>query len=300
MHLIDKSCTKILPNGGNPATQPDILAVGSVNSSFKCGVNAVGDKVEGGASAHNDRCPWVVAEDEDGSVVRWIVSPPALPVVVGPRPADRSNHVAADDPRSDVVKAARREVIVNPRRAAILAKHLLKGTCGKCPFVQRAAADAKWIVEILVGTGAVAIEGDCETVDAKLGHLYSFPLQAVLLMIRPSAYGTWRSIRWQAYDRAWHTSIWLSRQPHAGDARRPLEPDSYPRCHVRQSPPLPGSYEPFRRRHRLEHPSRPMDAPGGRRLTVEARDDPTHQQKVIYSLTEPALQLVPVIGPVKC
>jgi hypothetical protein len=85
-----------------------------------------------------------------------------------------------------VVKAARREVIVNPRRAAILAMHLLKGTCGKCPFVQRDAADAKWIVETLVGTDTVAIEGDCEALDAKLGHLYSFPiclpLQAVLLL----------------------------------------------------------------------------------------------------------------------
>ena len=66
MHLIDKSCTKILPNRGNPATQRDILAVGSVNSSFKCGVNTVGDNVEGGASAHNDRCPWVVGEEEEG------------------------------------------------------------------------------------------------------------------------------------------------------------------------------------------------------------------------------------------
>ena len=88
----------------------------------------------------------------------------------------------------------------------------------------------------------------------------------------------------------------VAHQPQAGDARRPLEPDSHPRCHVRQSPPLPGTYEPFRRRHRLQYPSRPMDAPGGRRLTVEARDHLTHKQKVIYSLTEPALQLVPLLA----
>ena len=88
----------------------------------------------------------------------------------------------------------------------------------------------------------------------------------------------------------------VAHQPHAGDARRPLEPDSHPRCHVRQSPPLPGTYEPFRRRDHLQHPSRPMDAPGGRRLTVEARDHPTHKQKVIYSLSEPALQLVPLLA----
>jgi hypothetical protein len=96
--------------------------------------------------------------------------------VVGPRPADRSKYVAADDPRADVVEAARREIIVNPRRAAIIANDLLKGTCGKCPFVQRDPADAQWIVEILVGAGTVAIEGHCEAVDAKLGHLCSFPI----------------------------------------------------------------------------------------------------------------------------
>ena len=175
MHLVYESCTKILPNSGNPAAEPDVLAVGSVNSSFKCGVNAVGDKVEGSASAHNDRCAWVVGEDEDGSVVRRVVAPPALPGVVGPRPAHRSKHVAADDPRADVLEAARREIIVNPRRAAIIANHLLKGTCGKCPFVQRDPADAQWIVEILVGAGTVAIEGHCEAVDAKLGHLCAFP-----------------------------------------------------------------------------------------------------------------------------
>jgi hypothetical protein len=71
---------------------------------------------------------------------------------------------------------ARREIIVNPRRAATIANHLLKGTCGKCPFVQRDPADAQWIVEILVGAGTVAIEGHCEAVDAKLGHLCSFPI----------------------------------------------------------------------------------------------------------------------------
>jgi len=226
MHLIYKSCTKILPDSGNPAAEPDILTVRSVSSSFKCGVDAIGDKVEGSASAHGDRCTWVVGEDEDGSVVRRVVAPPALPGVVGPRSADRAKHVATDDPCADVVEATRREVIVNPRRAAIIAKHLLKGTCGECPFVQRDPADAKWIVEILVGTGTVAIEGYREAVDAKLGHLCSFSapirlhLASGITIIKPSAYGNWFSIRWRDYDRAWRPSIGLSRQPHAGDARR--------------------------------------------------------------------------------
>jgi hypothetical protein len=76
----------------------------------------------------------MMSENEDGSVVRRVVAPPTLPGFVGPRPADRSKHVAAEDPRANAVEATRREVIVNPSRAAILAVHLMKGARGKLPF----------------------------------------------------------------------------------------------------------------------------------------------------------------------
>ena len=36
--------------------EPDVLTVGSVSGSFECGVDAGGDKVEGRAAAHGDRC----------------------------------------------------------------------------------------------------------------------------------------------------------------------------------------------------------------------------------------------------
>ncbi len=170
VHLVDKSGAKVLPDRGNPAAKPDILTVRSVNSSFKGGVNAIGDKVEGRASAHVDRCAWVAGEHENRSVERRIIAPPSLPNIVWPGSPNRSEHVSANDPRSGVVEAPRDKVVINTRSAAILTYHLSKGACADHPFVQPQAADAKWIVEILIGAGTVAIEGDRKAVDAKLGH----------------------------------------------------------------------------------------------------------------------------------
>ncbi len=175
VHVIDESGAKVLPEGGDAAAQPDIPAVGSVNGSIQRGVNAIGDKVEGGASGHGKRSARVVGEDENRSVVRRIVAPPSLPNVVWPGAADRTEHVSANDPRADIVEAASDKLVVNPGGAAILAKHLSKGACAEDPFVQRRAADAQWIDEILIGAGAVAIEGDRKAMDAEPGHKWESP-----------------------------------------------------------------------------------------------------------------------------
>lgn len=170
MNVIDESRAKILPDGSNPSTKPDILTVRSVNSSFKCVVNVVGDEVEGRASTHFDRCTGVIGEYENRSVVRRIIAPPSLPSVVWPGSSDRSEHVSTNDPRSYIVEAACHKIIVNTSSAAILVYLLLKGACAERPLVQCHTADTKWIVEILMGTGTVAIEGDRKAVDTKPRH----------------------------------------------------------------------------------------------------------------------------------
>jgi hypothetical protein len=68
------------------------------------------------------------------------------------------------------VKAACREFIVSAGCSAILTNRQSKSTGREDPFVQRNAADAKWIREVLVGASTVAIEGDGKAVDAKPGH----------------------------------------------------------------------------------------------------------------------------------
>src|ERR1700733_478676 len=141
MHLIDKSGTKILPDRGSSAADPDILSFRSVNGSFQCGMNTISDEVEGSSSVHGDGCAWVMRENKDWSVIGRIVSPPTLPCVIGPGAADRSKHVAAKYACADAFEA-HGEIIVNPGCAAILTGHLLKGTRGKKHVVQRSSADA--------------------------------------------------------------------------------------------------------------------------------------------------------------
>src|SRR5580704_15840765 len=107
--------------------------------------------MEGSSPVHSDRCPRMIREHEDRSMIRRVVAPPPLPGFVRPGPPDRSKHISTNDPCANVVKAACREFIVNASCPAILAKHLSKSTCREGPFVQRDAADAKWVGEVLIG-----------------------------------------------------------------------------------------------------------------------------------------------------
>src|SRR5262245_7857430 len=126
--------------------------------------------MEGGAACHGERGARMVGEDEHVAVVGRVVAPPALPIVIRPRPPYRPEHVATQDICSDVLETACREVIMHAGRAALPSKQLLKCARGYKPFVQIFAADPEGVGAVLVGAGAIAVEGDGEGVDAKLGH----------------------------------------------------------------------------------------------------------------------------------
>ena len=66
VHLIDQSGAKVLPDCSRPAAQSDILTFRSFLCSLQCGVNAIGDQVEGRASTHLDRRAWVVGAHKHG------------------------------------------------------------------------------------------------------------------------------------------------------------------------------------------------------------------------------------------
>ena len=96
--------------------------------------------------------------------------------IVRPGSADRAEHVATQDPRSDVVEPTRRELVVDAGRAAVSSKHLPKRAGGEGPFVQGCAANAKRVVEVLVGASTKTVEGYGEVVNAEFGHgLRSYP-----------------------------------------------------------------------------------------------------------------------------
>jgi hypothetical protein len=110
----------------------------------------------------------MVREHEDGHVVRRVLAPPPLPTVVGPGATRRREHVAAQDPRTEVLEAARGELVVDVFPPNLLpdqipgevAGHFLERLRAQDPLVQRHPSFAHRIDHGLVGAGAVAIDRD--------------------------------------------------------------------------------------------------------------------------------------------
>ena len=133
-------------------------------------MNALGHEMKRGATLHLDRLPRMMREHKDRAVIRRLVTPPPFPAVITPLATVRAEHVAAENPRAEAGHATRRKIIVDARRAIRGSKDRgLKRARRKNPLVQRHAAHAERIRKILTRTGAVTVERDTETVDAKFG-----------------------------------------------------------------------------------------------------------------------------------
>src|SRR5580704_6746420 len=113
-----------------------------------------------------------MGKHEDRSVIRRVVAPPSFPGIVRPGSSYRPEHVAPQDPGSDVFEATRRKVVVDAGRAAFISKHLPKGSGGERPFVQGRATNTERMVEVLVRAGAKAVERYGEAENAEFGHYF--------------------------------------------------------------------------------------------------------------------------------
>src|SRR6202158_6610120 len=82
-------------------------------------------------------------QHEHRVVVRRVVPPPTLPFLVGPRPADRAEHVASHDRGADAGVARDQEPLVDALVAALLADHATAVTSREDPLVQLRPADAE-------------------------------------------------------------------------------------------------------------------------------------------------------------
>src|SRR5207302_1479418 len=111
VHLVDDALLEILADRRDAASDADVARAGGFLCAAERLVEAA-DEVERGAALHLDGRVRVVREDERGHVIWRIVSPPSLPRIVGPRAAARREHVAAEDPRTDVLHAGAGEVVV--------------------------------------------------------------------------------------------------------------------------------------------------------------------------------------------
>src|SRR5580700_2508536 len=108
----------------------------------------------------------MVGEDEDGCVIRRVFAPPAFPGVVGPGSTNGAEHVSTQNPGSDIGETAGGKVVIDAGCAAVTSMDSLKCFGGEEPLVQGESADAERVGEVLMGAGAVAVEGEGEALDS--------------------------------------------------------------------------------------------------------------------------------------
>ena len=97
--LVDHACRKRLADGRRAAGDVDSAITCGLRGARERGVEAVADEIERRPARELDRLVLVVREDEDRSVVRRLVAPPAAPVAL-PRTANRPEHVASHHVRA--------------------------------------------------------------------------------------------------------------------------------------------------------------------------------------------------------
>ena len=165
MHLVDPAGAQILFYRGNAAAEANVLAFRGALCLVQSGFDAVGHEVKGRPAVHDEGGAGMVGEHEDRHVIGRVVAPPALPAFIRPRPPDRTEHVATQDPSADILETTLREIIVNAGRTPILAEHRPEGLGRKCPLMERHAAFAERIVQALVRTGAITVKGEGEATD---------------------------------------------------------------------------------------------------------------------------------------
>src|SRR5579862_1673935 len=117
----------------------------------------------------------MVGKHEHRCMKRRSAAPPALPGFIGPRSPHRSKHVPAHYAGSDLAECPRRKVVVNTGRAARVTEHLPKRARRERPVMQGHATHAKRLIGALIGSGAEAVDGYREIMNAKPGHPGSAP-----------------------------------------------------------------------------------------------------------------------------
>src|SRR6476619_6837432 len=126
----------------------------------------------------------MMRQHEHRDAIRRLVTPPALPAVVRPSATHGAEHVAAEYPRADVRESPRRAVVVGTGFTALVALHVLPRPGVDKPVEQLGTADAQRMLQILVRSGAVAVDRYRERVDAKFRHDVPFGLIAIQCLVR--------------------------------------------------------------------------------------------------------------------
>src|ERR1043166_2638086 len=150
MQLVNQAGLQILPDCGRAATQPDIQSIRGFLGTLQGRVDTVRNEMKGGASLHVDWRALVMREHKNLRVGRRILTPPAFPLIIRPWTANRSEHVASENPCADSVKAPFRKIVIDTCCTLSVAMNFLKRARGKDPLMKVYAAHAERIVNILV------------------------------------------------------------------------------------------------------------------------------------------------------
>src|SRR6476620_6319693 len=98
-----------------------------------------------------------MGQDEGRYVIRRLVAPPALPAVIGPWTAHRTEHVSTQDPGPDSRKAGGRKLVIRPGFPPFVPMHLLPGPCVEEPVEQFRPVDSERILQILIRSRTVPV-----------------------------------------------------------------------------------------------------------------------------------------------
>src|SRR6266550_7888276 len=170
VHFVDVARLEILAHRGRPAADLDIAPARGLPGATERFLNSTGEEMIDGPALHRDRVARVVRQHEHRHVIRWVLAPPAAPLIVGPRPAHRAEHVSAHDIRTDAFPEALGKIVVGTRRSASFPVYLVKRARVDVPAVQLLTTHAEWVLLSLAGARAVTVERDREVVNAQLGH----------------------------------------------------------------------------------------------------------------------------------
>src|ERR1043166_9160526 len=170
VQLGDEPRFEVLADGRHTAADLHILSQSCRRCPLQRLADTAGDKVEDRAAFHLDRPAIVMRQHKYQAVVGRVFPPPASPVVIGPGPTNRAEHVASYDPGADALPETRGNVVIDAGRAAGPAIDAVECTRRDEPVVQRFTTDAEGIVSSLARAGPVSVERDREVVHAHTRH----------------------------------------------------------------------------------------------------------------------------------
>src|SRR5258705_4326781 len=158
VHLVDEPRLEILSYRGGASADLDIEVARGLPGAAERILNSARDEMKDGPALHRDRVARVARQHKHRRMIGRILPPPAAPLVVGPGPAHRAEHVGAHDIGTDAFPEALGKIVVGTRRPARFPVYLAKRARADVPAVQLLTTDAEWVLKGLARTGAVPVE----------------------------------------------------------------------------------------------------------------------------------------------